>query len=270
MVDERDLKLRTKEKELAVQLQRANKLEGELKAKMEALKISDKQFVEIKTQKEAALAQLQTDAKKLTSELQAKTDALKTSEKQLADTKAQATKVQTQLQAEQQKLKTELQVQAKRLEDRFKELATLTKLLEDRDKELAAEKQRIAQLTAPQMLSRSSPEIALQDTLKNAKKEKLSAKAQMLLIEKSGLFDTSWYLTQYPDVAEAKMNPIQHYVLHGASEGRMPGPHFDTKRYIKDFPELLTSQLNPLVHYIKHNVGGSHAKRNGVNQESRA
>jgi hypothetical protein len=37
-------------------------------------------------------------------------------------------------------------------------------------------------------------------------------------------FDTSLYLTRYPDVAASGMNPLLHYVSSGKSEGRDPRP----------------------------------------------
>ncbi|MGP9765421.1 glycosyltransferase [Halomonas sp. AOP13-D3-9] len=35
-------------------------------------------------------------------------------------------------------------------------------------------------------------------------------------------FDADWYLTAYPDVAHAGVDPWQHYQLHGKAEGRLP------------------------------------------------
>lgn len=37
----------------------------------------------------------------------------------------------------------------------------------------------------------------------------------------AGLFDGEAYLAMYPDVAEHKMDPIRHYILHGMAEGRI-------------------------------------------------
>lgn len=35
-------------------------------------------------------------------------------------------------------------------------------------------------------------------------------------------FDAEWYLKQYPDVAQANVNPAKHFILHGQFEGRSP------------------------------------------------
>lgn len=280
IIDERELLLKEKDKEIAVCQQRANKLESELKAKTEAVKSHEKQLAETKAhaakmqaQKDGALAQLQAEQQKLKSELQEKAEAVKHIEKQLAETKAQAIAIQSkkdaalaQLQAEQQKLRNELQVQSKRLEDRFQELAALTKLLEERDRalmkkdsELQAEKERVEKLLNPFMTIPSFDKGARphSEPMKIEKTGAPDIKEQILLIEKSGLFNKSWYLSQYPDVAESKMDPVLHYVLHGASEGRLPYPNFDAKHYAKKHPNLLKEHLNPLVHYIKNGISKS-------------
>lgn len=43
---------------------------------------------------------------------------------------------------------------------------------------------------------------------------------QLSALRKRGLFDSSGYLQRYPDVAEAGMDPLLHYILHGMQEGR--------------------------------------------------
>lgn len=48
----------------------------------------------------------------------------------------------------------------------------------------------------------------------------------MLILKQNELFDENWYLDAYPDVASAGVDPLQHFVLHGAAEGRDPNPVF--------------------------------------------
>ena len=40
-------------------------------------------------------------------------------------------------------------------------------------------------------------------------------------LRQQGLFNTDVYLERYPDVAQAKMDPLRHYVWHGQAEGRL-------------------------------------------------
>lgn len=73
---------------------------------------------------------------------------------------------------------------------------------------------------------------------------------EVRLIQQSGLFDGDWYRQRYPDVAQAGVDPVEHYLLHGASESRDPGPSFSTARYLADHPDVAEAGLNPLVHYL--------------------
>jgi hypothetical protein len=72
------------------------------------------------------------------------------------------------------------------------------------------------------------------------------------------LFNTKWYLQQYPDVAKAGVNPLVHYLRWGAFEGRNPNPLFDTSAYLRENPDVAKTGVNPLVHYLRHGVGKGH------------
>jgi hypothetical protein len=79
----------------------------------------------------------------------------------------------------------------------------------------------------------------------------LRIKSTHRLIEKSKLFDRDWYVQQYPDVLAAGVDPIMHYLLSGAAEGREPGPDFDSYRYLLENPDVALEEINPLVHFVK-------------------
>lgn len=66
------------------------------------------------------------------------------------------------------------------------------------------------------------------------------------------LFSSSWYLANYPDVAEAGLDPLTHYILRGAAEGRSPGPLFDAAWYLEANPDVADSGVNPLLHFLRH------------------
>jgi glycosyltransferase involved in cell wall biosynthesis len=72
------------------------------------------------------------------------------------------------------------------------------------------------------------------------------------IIKKSGLFDEIYYLKSYPDVRKSDIDPIKHYILHGAKEGRNPSPYFQTSFYLEKYPDVAQSGINPLLHYILH------------------
>jgi glycosyltransferase involved in cell wall biosynthesis len=76
---------------------------------------------------------------------------------------------------------------------------------------------------------------------------------QIRELKSSGLFDESYYLLRYRDVALAGVCPIRHYLLYGAREGRNPSAVFDTKQYCRDYQNVATRplQINPLLHHIR-------------------
>ncbi|WP_043488391.1 hypothetical protein [Halomonas halodenitrificans] len=49
----------------------------------------------------------------------------------------------------------------------------------------------------------------------------------------------------------AAMPPIEHYLKFGTEERRNPGPDFDTDWYLTSYPDVAENEMNPLVHYIK-------------------
>ena len=84
--------------------------------------------------------------------------------------------------------------------------------------------------------------------------EALRSIRDRILVKKSGLFDTEWYLEQNKDVAEAKADPVRHYLKFGWREGRNPSPDFDTKKYLEGRPDVSAAGICPLVHYIKFGI----------------
>ncbi len=67
----------------------------------------------------------------------------------------------------------------------------------------------------------------------------------------NALFDSSYYLSKNPDVAKAGVNPLAHYLVRGASEGRDPHPLFSTRTYLSQNPDVVKAGVNPLLHYIR-------------------
>lgn len=65
-------------------------------------------------------------------------------------------------------------------------------------------------------------------------------------------FATNWYRTQNLDVVAAKVNPLVHYIRHGAQEGRNPVPWFDTSGYLARNPDVRAAGVNPFYHYLRY------------------
>jgi len=62
---------------------------------------------------------------------------------------------------------------------------------------------------------------------------------------RSDFFDREWYLRKNPDVAEWGIDPVCHYVVFGAREGREPKPSFSTRNYLSHNPDFAAAVLDP-------------------------
>lgn len=82
------------------------------------------------------------------------------------------------------------------------------------------------------------------------------------IIKKSGLFDSCYYLREYKDVRQIKVDPLIHFITLGWKEGKNPSEKFNTNYYLKMYPDVNKAGLNPLVHYIKY---GKKEKRMALN-----
>ena len=84
-----------------------------------------------------------------------------------------------------------------------------------------------------------------------------STRRQVATIRASALFDPGWYLSRHPDLEPLTRRGLGsrdrglalHYLQHGASEGRDPGPDFDTRHYYVGNPDVARAGWNALVHY---------------------
>jgi glycosyltransferase involved in cell wall biosynthesis len=72
------------------------------------------------------------------------------------------------------------------------------------------------------------------------------------LVKDSGLFDSNYYLQKYPDIGANNLEPLQHFMDHGAFEGRDPNPWFYSKWYTWHYPDVARTRQNPLLHYLLH------------------
>jgi glycosyltransferase involved in cell wall biosynthesis len=89
-------------------------------------------------------------------------------------------------------------------------------------------------------------------------------------IARSGLFDRSWYLANNPDVAGSGLDPISHYVLYGAREGRDPSASFSTRRYLARYLDVAAAGANPLEHFIRCGAKEGRISDENAGEESAA
>ncbi len=69
------------------------------------------------------------------------------------------------------------------------------------------------------------------------------------LVLKSGFFDESWYHRVY---GVAKANALEEYLSQGWKMGRDPGPGFSTEQYLNKYPDVRQAGVCPLLHYLQY------------------
>ena len=73
-------------------------------------------------------------------------------------------------------------------------------------------------------------------------------------IKKNCYLDITYYYKNNPDIKDAGIDPILHYMYHGFKEGRRPNSSFDGDYYLKSYNDVKKSNLNPLVHYSLYGI----------------
>lgn len=67
-------------------------------------------------------------------------------------------------------------------------------------------------------------------------------------------FDPAYYLDRNPDVREAGLDPLTHFLEHGWKEGRDPSPGFSTTGYLAANPDVAVAEQNPLLHFLQNGL----------------
>lgn len=65
-------------------------------------------------------------------------------------------------------------------------------------------------------------------------------------------FDSAFYLKNYPDVEQYRIDPLLHFMVIGWVEGKDPSSDFSVRRYLIDYPDIRRARINPFLHYCKH------------------
>lgn len=69
-----------------------------------------------------------------------------------------------------------------------------------------------------------------------------------MVVRRSTLFNAEWYRNWYADL-QGLRDPVMHFVLHGAREGRAASAYFSAFQYRAEYPDVARLGVNPLVHY---------------------
>ena len=194
----------------------------------------------------------------LKSQLVQATDALSRSEKEMQIMSLQLSEAVAESERRNRELKSVKASHAKLQADLDCAQAGLSRLQRERDKAHQEVKRLNAELRGihSSRVWRIAQQLAsavrmAQGALKRLRIRPSRPETKMAqLVASSDFFDRAWYLTQNPDVAAHGIDPALHYVLHGAAEGRNPGPKFDTNWYLDTHGDVAAAGFNPLVHYL--------------------
>jgi glycosyltransferase involved in cell wall biosynthesis len=174
---------------------------------------------------------------------------------------------QQDLQARNEELRArdeELRARGEELRARDEELTDRDAELRTRDAELGVLNQRLAvleherrdlHLAKPTPAARRSDRQGVKRRLLRLRGNPLARRVRwrdVVCLERSGLFEATWYRNTYNDVMSEGVDPLLHYLAYGAREGRQPHPLFHTQWYLAEYDDVRRSGTNPLVHYIEH------------------
>lgn len=76
--------------------------------------------------------------------------------------------------------------------------------------------------------------------------------ARCVVMLRSGLFKTKWYVERYPEVKASSLPPVAHYLHEGWQKFYDPSEGFSTKNYIENTAVNKLRDACPLVYYIRH------------------
>ena len=166
-------------------------------------------------------------------EIASLTQVLQELEKSVEDAAQARARLAEELETERNRAKAELEQLRRekrtaegRLAERFGEIAIMTRLLgekEDAARASAEQADWLRQVSA--LLLNGSAGGSLKARLAAFVPAPIRRKQQMALMKRSGMFDPNAYLAAYPDVAEAGLDPLWHYINHGIGEGRQFHPN---------------------------------------------
>ncbi|MCZ2498678.1 glycosyltransferase [Xylophilus sp. Kf1] len=80
--------------------------------------------------------------------------------------------------------------------------------------------------------------------------------AMVKVVEASGLFDAEYYLSQWPQVIDPRIDPLRHYLQEGWHTGHDPMPLFSCSYYLRQQGDAQEVIGEPLTHYIRAGLGG--------------
>jgi hypothetical protein len=85
------------------------------------------------------------------------------------------------------------------------------------------------------------------------------------LVERSGLFDQDLYVARYSDAPS--QGALAFFLKTGWHRGDDPGPDFSTSHYLASNPDVAAAGMNPLLHYIVHGAAEGRVPHHRMSSE---
>jgi hypothetical protein len=168
-----------------------------------------------------AAAELQTLERRFAEELEAAEQRATKAQREAERVAGELAAQRDSASAEIQKLRHDKEATEGRLNERFGEIAALTRMLVEKESEARASDEQAAWLReVSAVLMNGSTGGSLKARLAALLPAPMRLKGQKAKLKSAGIFDSEAYLAAHPDVAEAGLDPLQHYINHGMAEGR--------------------------------------------------
>ena len=211
--------------ELQAEAHEADLLRNEHRRSAEALEREHSRTMDMERriqELEHALEGKSQDGARQVNEIASVTALLREKEAELATTRESLQREKSRVEAE---LRRVLAEQTQERQKHAAETASLSVVVKELEKEV--DRLRDAKRRECQELNFALLRLVRLPKAWSLIPSKLRVKRQQVLLERTGLFDRTWYLTRYEDVAKAGLNPERHFIRHGAVEGRAPTAWLD-------------------------------------------
>ncbi len=70
----------------------------------------------------------------------------------------------------------------------------------------------------------------------------------------NALLNPDFYRATHGHLLPAGADPLEHYCTTGWQRGWDPSPHFSTTGYLAAYPDVAQAGMNPLIHYVEHGI----------------
>ena len=92
----------------------------------------------------------------------------------------------------------------------------------------------------------------MQEVIADGPPSPLTATAELLILQRSGLFDGSWFQDRNPDLVQSGVDALAHFHRYGWRENRKPNAYFDPAWYRAQNHDVRDAETDPLLHYAEH------------------